>query len=798
MTPLRFKISKIFERVTATVYDYKYTALLLMLLLTTVLATQMSRLTIDTRDESLFHKDDPALITYNNFRDTFGQDDIFIIALKPKNGLDRHIMKILYRLHDDLKQTIPYLDEIKSLVNGRIVMSRGDTLHVQDLMPIPPKNKEQFEQLMALTGRYPMFKNLLIAPDHSLLCILIRAQAIKPTTDQDLLAGFDGPEKEREKNNPRQYLSNDENVEIASAIRSVLATYQHEPVDFYFAGTPAFVAEIQLAIIKDLGLMIPLSLILIILFLFLLFRRITGVIYPIIVVVFSLMSSMGIMAAAKIPITNVIQILPCFLIVVGVADSVHILAIFYRNYAVTKDKRSAIITAVGYAGLPILMTSITTGFGLFSFVWADLAPIAQLGYVAPIGVMLAMLYTIILLPALIAIFPVKSIGQVSIAKGPFLEILFYSIARITTQYPKRVMFISFLIMLISGYGAWKVRISHNALTWFPKDAWVRVSSELLDQTNGGTVMLEVLLDTKAANGLYDPALLANLDRAATEIPKISVGGIKAAKAWSIADVVKETNRALHEDNDLAYVLPNTREMVAQELLLFETGGSDDLEDVCDGSFQTARLSILAPFTDAVKYKEYVLQIEILLKTFFPDTTLSFTGHMSLFIKITKNFITSMAKSYVIALVIITLFMVALIGKLKIGLMSMVANVVPILCVFGIMGFSDIPLDMSTILIGSLVLGLVVDDTIHFLHHFRGAYEKTKDVREAVYITLSTTGRALLITSCVLCGGFFIYTTSQMAYNFRFGLLAGCAVLFALVADFFLIPALLKVAYSKDA
>ena len=119
-------------------------------------------------------------------------------------------------------------------------------------------------------------------------------------------------------------------------------------------------------------------------------------------------------------------------------------------------------------------------------------------------------------------------------------------------------------------------------------------------------------------------------------------------------------------------------------------------------------------------------------------------------------------------------------------------------VFGIMGFSDIPLDMSTILIGSLVLGLVVDDTIHFLHHFRGAYEKTKDVREAVYITLSTTGHTLLITSCVLCGGFFIYTTSQMAYNFRFGLLAGCAVLFALVADFFLIPALLKVAYSKDA
>ena len=167
----------------------------------------------------------------------------------------------------------------------------------------------------------------------------------------------------------------------------------------------------------------------------------------------------------------------------------------------------------------------------------------------------------------------------------------------------------------------------------------------------------------------------------------------------------------------------------------------------------------------------------------------------------------MAKSYVIALVLITLLMILMVGKIRIGLLSMVANVVPIVIIFGIMGFLDIPLDMSTILVGSIVLGLVVDDTIHFLHHFRRAYDadkgadqiaiaQTERTERAVFETLNTTGRALVITSLVLCGGFFIYTTSFLLCNVRFGLLTGSAVLFALAADFFLIPALLTLVYGN--
>jgi hypothetical protein len=360
-----------------------------------------------------------------------------------------------------------------------------------------------------------------------------------------------------------------------------------------------------------------------------------------------------------------------------------------------------------------------------------------------------------------------------------------------------------LISLISGIvvagafiGAMSVKFSHNALAWFPEDSEIRVATRLLDKAHGGSVMIEVLIDTGEENGLHDPERLLMLETAAARIPGIQMHGIKAAKAWSLADVVKETNRALHEDRDEAYSIPDNRELIAQELILFESSGSDDLEDFADSGYRTARLSILGPFADAILYKDYVEEIQADMQELFPSATITLTGKIPLFVTIIGNLVTSLAKSYIFAIIVITLLMIFLIGRVGIGLMSMIANVTPIIGILGLMGIKRIPMDMSSIMIGSLVLGLVIDDTIHFLHHFRKAYEETGNVEEAVRTTLFTAGRAMVITSLVLSGGFFIYLAAYMESNVRYGLLGGSAVVFALVADFFLVPALLSLVYGR--
>ena len=795
MATIRSRLESLFSALTAWVYVHRFFTLGVMLLITVALTGQLSKLTMDTREESFFHENDPTLIAYNEFRNQFGQDDMFFIGMQPEKGLTPEFLATMNRLHRELEEAVPYLDEVISLVNGRVIRAEGDTLIVEDLMPRPPQTFDEHRRILGLIDRYPLYENLLISPDRSLAMILVKARAVMDTTEADLLAGFAQDPGAGSKSSQR-YLSNEQNIEIDSVIRGIVEKYRGQGIDFYFAGNPVFVAEIQRGIEKDLGVMIPLSFLLIIIFLAALFRRVSGVAYPLITVLFSLVSSFGIMAIWGIPISNAIQILPTFLIVVGIGDSVHILTIFYRNYQASGDKQQAIVQAVGYAGLPVLMTSLTTAFGLLSFVWADVAIIAHLGYVAPVGVMLAFFYTLFLLPALIAIFPVKATAPLPPEKRLIVDRVFDRIARITTRQPFVTTMIWTGIVILAGAGALTVRFSHNAMAWLPEDSTARVGTEMLDRKNGGTVMLEVLVDSGRQNGFHDPDLLARLAEAGDVIPTLSVHHIRAGKTFSIADVLKETNRALNLDRNAAYIVPDTRELIAQELILFESSGSDDLTELSDRNYQTARLSILAPFTDSILYKDYVDHIKAYLRNQFPRETVTLTGHMALFIGITKLFITSMAKSYLFALLVITFLMILMIGRVRVGLMSMIANIVPVLMIFGVMGITGIPLDLFTILIGSIVMGLVVDDTIHFLHHFRRSFEVSGSVEEAVQETLFTTGRAMVITSLVLCGGFFIYTTAYLTCNVHFGLLTGCAVLFALAADLLMVPALLALVYGK--
>ena len=787
-------ISKNFERIFSTiaqlVYENKYLILSIMLLITSALAVHMPKLTVDTRDESFFHDDDPTLVAYNNFRDTFGQDDMFIIALKAKNGLDPEFITTLFRIHRELEASLPYLKEVSSLATARIMRTEGENLIIEDLMKAPPQTIEEVQQILRLVDRYPLWENLLISKDRHTVFILVKAQVFVNIPEQDILEGFDEAEPTTDVSETT-YLSNDQNIEINDAIHKVINKYQSDEIEFHLCGVPAFIAEFQKGIFHDFQIMIPLSIFIITVFLFLLFRRISGVIYTLIIVTFSLIASFGIMAIFHIPITNATQILPCFLMVVGIGDSVHIMTLFYRNYKAIDDKKKAIIDAVSFAGLPILMTTVTTAFGLLSFAWADVAIIEHLGYVAPVGVFLAFIYTIILLPALIAIFPVKRPKTIQ-HKDPLTDRIFDFIARLTTNRPILVTVISAIILVTIGYGVLSLKFSHNSLTWLPPDSPVRKSTEFLDQTNGGTMTLNIIIDSEIDNGILDPELLRRIDELAQTIPSINVHGIKAGKTTSLADVLKEINRALNEDNDDAYVVPESHQLIAQELFLFEISGRDDLEEITDYEYTKTRLAILAPFADAILYTDYMDQVTQFVKKALPDQVITLTGHMVIFARIIKLFISSMVKSYSIAFVVITLLMILMIGRIGLGLMSMVANIVPIICIFGIMGYTKIPIDLGTVLLGSIILGIVVDDTIHFLYHFRKAYDETLNMEVAVHETLHTVGRAMLTTSLVLSGGFFIYTASFLENNSRFGLLTGFAVLIALAADFFLIPAFLTI------
>ena len=227
--------------------------------------------------------------------------------------------------------------------------------------------------------------------------------------------------------------------------------------------------------------------------------------------------------------------------------------------------------------------------------------------------------------------------------------------------------------------------------------------------------------------------------------------------------------------------------------LFENSGSDDLEDFVDSAFKKARITVKLPYIDAMDYvnllKEINTQIDM---NFKGKAEVTVTGISNLLARIMDAAITSSAISYVLALTLITIMMLILIGHIKIGLVSMIPNISPILMMTTVMVIFDMPLDMFTMLIGAIAIGLAVDDTVHFMHNFRRYELIHNDVDKAVRLTLLTTGRAMVVTTIVLSFGFFVFMFASMSNIFNFGLLTGIAIIIAVLADFFLVPALMKV------
>lgn len=420
-----------------------------------------------------------------------------------------------------------------------------------------------------------------------------------------------------------------------------------------------------------------------------------------------------------------------------------------------------------------------------------MAAISHFWIAGALGVVIAFIYTVVLLPAILSLIPVKKRQRREQARtNGILDRFLRGAGTFSIHHRGMILITGFLILSVSVWGITDLRFSHNDLDGFSEDSHFYISTRTIDREMKGSVAMEVVLDTGVENRLHDPDFLKKLDESEQAIDQIRINDLFVGKTVSITSIVKETNKALHQNRDSYYSIPDNRQLVAQELLLFENGGAEDLQDVTDSLFSAARLSIKAPFTDAWYYVALIDEVTTYLKQQFPDTEITVTGMMMLFAQALKKVIVSMAESYLIVFTVITILMVILIGRVRIGLVSMISNIFPVIVILGIMGWFGIPLDFFNIMLSSIIVGIAVDDTIHFFHNFRKYFEESNDPVQAIQNTFVTTGCALITTTIVLCCGFYIYILSDMKSLFTFGFLTGTAILLALLADFLLAPALL--------
>jgi uncharacterized protein len=806
MTAIRNKIESAFEAFAYYLFDNKYKVSVIMLIFFALFASQLPKLTIDTSTEGFLHANDPILLDYESFRDQFGRDEMAIVTLEPEKVFDLKFLKQLKALHKDLKENLPYLDDITSLINARNTYGDKDELIVEDLLETWPEDEKALAEIEKRARENPMYKNLLLSEDGKVTTIVIKTHTYSGQGEavDDDLEGFENEDEEIgqiEDGQKANYLTDEENSEFVRVLEQIVKKHDTGKFPVLIAGSPVVTDFLKRSMLDNMRKFMMIAFLTIGIFLFIMFRRLSGVFMPIFIVFISLISTIGLMALSGVPIKIPTQILPSFLLSVSVGASVHILVMFFQSYDKQHSKRDSIAHALGHSGLAIAMTSLTTAAGLLSFSTAEVAPISDLGLFASAGVILSLIYTIVFLPVLLAIFPVKSKSRKENdknieSKETLMDRLLNMCIHVSTRHPRKVLFISFLFVVIALTGAARIKLSHDPVRWLPDDSDVRLASEKMDIALKGTTSLEVIVNTKKENGLYAPEFLSKLENSAKEMEEYSDGKVYVGKAWSLTSVIKETNQALHENKAESYAVPDNRDLVAQELFLFENSGSDDLEDFTDTQFTKARFTIKVPFIDAIAYGRFMETVEGHFKENYPEQEVKITGMVAMLARVLTNAIHSMLKSYGYAFVVITILMILLIGRVKIGVFSMIPNIFPIIMMLGVMGWLSFPMDLFCMLVGSIAIGLAVDDTIHFMHNFRRYYETFNDPEKAVYETLHTAGKAMLVTTCVLSIGFFTFMFSEMNNLFNFGMLTGFALLMALLADYLIAPALMVLLNKK--
>ncbi|MEK6198109.1 MAG: MMPL family transporter [Desulfobacterales bacterium] len=797
----RRKVEKSLGSFGIQIIRFRYILLFLIVLAVGFLSIYIPKINIATSLESSFKGHNQAIQDYQKFRDLFGRDDKIVLLIKSEDIFSVHFLERLKKFHEDLENTLPLLSEVNSLINARYIEGENGTLQVNDFLENLPQTKEQAQILREKALVYPLFRNSYITQNGDSMIMVIKTQAVSALTDDGSKIknyGRGVADEDLSDNQAAKSISQVENIAILGIMETVIKQYNTDNFRIIFSGTPAYQFHVEPIIRKNMITMSLMVLMLTFFFMAILFGRVSGIFLPQFVVIMGLGATLGLMALAEVPFTLTSSMLPSILLSVGLTAPIHFMVVFFK-YQKRIGRMRAIIRTLGHSGLPIIMTSLTTIVGLLSFSFTEIAPIAHLGIFAAIGIAICLVLTLVFLPALLSI--------LKILPGKEREMLYETsiynrmltwMGRTGIHHAHDIYILSFIAFIIILPGFFKFNFSHNMLHYFSEDDPFIEQTILIEDETSGFRALEVVIDTGKEKGILDHAFLNNLEE--LEDFALDQNGISGrpytGNIISILDIVKKTNQTWHGDDPGHHTIPQDDYLIERQLTEFKQAEPDYLKNYTDQDFRLARFTAMMYWKDAALDVLFVKKLENFASRLFgKDVKVVVTGAVSINSKVIDSMMGNLATGYFLAFFIIALFMIIAVGDVKLGLVAMIPNMYPIIAGLGLMGLLDIPLNTYNLIGGSIVIGVAVDDTIHFFHNFRNYYIKTGDVEIAVNETLRSAGRALITTTLILVCCFWLRLFSPLKVISDFGLIMGFSLLVAFLADVMLAPALLNAFYG---
>jgi predicted RND superfamily exporter protein len=749
------------------------------------LRTGRPRLVIDTSFEQMLPSGDESRAYYDRVRKIFGNDETLLLVLHHPGGVFREdVLAAIARLTPRI-EAVPGVASVLSLSTAPNISSVDGDLLIAPLFETPPSDPAELEAVRQKAFANPLFVGSLVNPSGDTTSLVIQLLDIPEAeftrisaADAGWLATLLGAEEPA----PEQRA-------VDRQIKALAAEELGEGVESWLVGSAHIKAETTRTLIDDLVLVIPLALLLIATVAFLSFRTLRGVLLPVTAIGISVFWTLGVMATID-PLLNLVTVsVPMLLLVIGFAYAVHVVSCYY--HAVEEGpsgEGSAAARGLETVLLPTLVTSLTTVAGFFSLVTHPLAAIRQFGLYGGIGVGFAGIAAVTFVPAVLQLLrepaPRGEAGEGAHAgppTKPFDRLLAW-LGEFDCRNANAIFVVVAVLALLSGLGIPRIQVNSTMVSNFPEDSPVRQAVHAVNEHLGGAGQINVVLETDYPKGFTEPSILKQLeDLQAWLEQQPAVSG-----STSILDYIKLLHQGFNDNDPAQYRVPASRNLVTQ-LLFF--GGSDDTKRFVDSQYQLANVLVRTTALDSADLGVLVRRIEERLATLSDPLRGRVTGNLVLISKTNDEIAFGQAISVGSAFAMIFVIMAVLFMSLRIGLIAMVPNVFPVLLYFGVLGWTGITLNVTTGLVASIVLGISVDDTIHFFSSFNRFARQHASEKEGVKATLLHLGRPVTYASLALCAGFAVLGASDLRQQAEFGWLAAGTLVAAGIADLTFNPAL---------
>ncbi len=712
-----------------------------------------------------FAKDNPQLLALEALEDTYGTNDNILFMVAPEDGdaTSERALAAAAWLTEQAWQT-PYSIRVDSIVNFQHTEADGDDLSVGDLVdPEKLGDPRERSRIRAVALADPRLAGSLIARDGGVSAVNVTAEL--PVEGQAVRV-----------------------PEIAAFARGLAAEVEERfpGIDVRPVGTAMIGAAFAEASVQSQVVFLPASLAVMALILFLLTRRLAGVAATGLVMTFSVAASVGLGGWVGLPFTPSTAPAPTIVLMIVVANCVHLLVAVQQGLRAGDSKRAAIVEAVRINLYPVFLASATTALGFLSLNFSEVPPYRHLGNFVAFGIGASFLLSVAFLPALLSLLPMRAPAAGRTGGDPAMA----AVADFVVRRRKPLLWVSAAVVLALAAAAPRNDLNDVLVHFFDESVELRRDMDFLDERLGGNTVLEYTLASAGPGGATDPAFLADVSAFA----EWCRGQPEVRHVMTIADTFRSINRSMHGDDPAAYRLPESHDLAAQYLLLYELSLPQGLglNTRIDADRSATRVTVTARTLPSRELVALNARAEAWLEANAPRIVhAEGSGTALIFAHLAQRNIRAMLGGTVLALLGISVILIAALRSLRIGLVSLVPNLVPALTGFGVWGLTMGQVGVSLSVVVAMTIGIVVDDTVHFLgKYLRARRERGESPEEAVRYAFGTAGRALFTTTTVLVAGFTIFLLSPFVPTAQVGLLTALIVALAMAADFLLLPPLL--------